>query len=349
MNYQEHAINRSWSAEGKIDLFRQMMRIRRFEQRALNRYCLGKMGGWLILGIGQESIAAGVRSVMGPDDHGISGPRGLGHSLAAGMEMGPCMAEFYGKTNGCSKGKGGAFSFFAPERHHWGCHGLAAAHTPLAAGLAFALKQQDSKGVVFCFLGDGSVNQGVYHESLNLAGLFGLPVIYLIENNGYAMGTSVSRSSRFTECLARRAETYGIEWDCFSGEDPYEIRARVGAAIERARQEQRPTVLEISTYRYYGSTIADANHKRYRTPEEIEERRARDPLSLWGDHLVEQGITDEAGLSEISEAAMAEAKGADQFADGGQAPAVSGIGEDVYWECDHATEGSRIGWHFFDD
>ena len=258
MNYQEHAINRNWSAEGKIDLYRQMVRIRRFEMTAIKYFYFGKMAGWLILGIGQESIAAGVRSLMGPDDHGISGPRGIGHALAAGVEMGPIMAEFYGRTTGCSKGKAGAFSFFAPAKHHWGCHGIAAAHTPLALGLAFALKQREISGVVFCFLGDGSVNQGVYHESLNLAGLFGLPVIYLIENNEYAMGTSVPRSSKFTECLARRAETYGIDWDHFSDEDPYEMRARIQPAIERAREHSRPTVIEISTYRYYGFTVADA-------------------------------------------------------------------------------------------
>lgn len=349
MNYQEHAINRNWSAEGKVDLYRQMIRIRRFEQKALYWYNNGKIGGWLLLGIGQESVSAGVRSVMGPEDHGISGPRGIGHGIAAGMEMGPCMAELFGKTNGCSKGKGGAFSFFAPARHHWGCHGLAAAHTPLAAGLAFALKQRDIKGAVVCFLGDGSVNQGVYHESLNLAGLFGLPVIYIIENNGYAMGTSVARSSRFTECLARRAETYGIAWDCFSGEDPYELRARVDVAVERARHEARPTVLEIFTYRYYGFTIADAMHRKYRTPEEIEARKARDPVAMWGKHLVERGILDEQGLLEISDQAKAEVRVAGEFAESGSPPTVSDIGKDVYWELDHAMESPRLGRHFFDD
>ena len=349
MDYSEHPVNRDWSPEGKIDLYRQMMRIRRFEQMALKFYNAGKMGGWLILSIGQESVAAGVRSMMGPQDHGISGPRGISHALAAGMEMGPCMAEFYGKINGCSKGKAGAFSLFDPARHHWGCHGIAAAHTPLAAGLAFALKQRDIQGVVFCFLGDGSVNQGVYHESLNLAGLFNLPVIYIIENNGYAMGTSVSRSSVFKTCLARRAETYGIEWDVFGDDDPYEMRAKIQPAIERARARQRPTVLEISTYRYFGFSVADANHKKYRTPEEIEERKARDPMLLWGRRLVAEGILDQAGLEEISDQAKAEATAAVAFAENGEVPTVSDMTSDVYWETDHATEASGIGRHFFGD
>ncbi|MEO5917780.1 MAG: thiamine pyrophosphate-dependent enzyme [Luteolibacter sp.] len=346
---QEHDINRTWSAESKIDLYRQMMRICRFEQAALKHYNAGKMAGFLVLNIGQQSVATGVRSLMGPDDHSISGWRGMGHALAAGMEMGPCMAELFGKTNGCSKGKSGAFSFYAPAKHHWGCHATAAAQTPLAAGLAFALKQREIKGVVFCFLGEGSVNQGVYHESLNLAGLFGLPVIYIIENNGYAMGTSVSRSSVFKDCLARRAETYGIDWDLIGDADPYEMRARIQPAIDRAREHQRPTVLEISTYRYFGSNVADANHKRYRTPEEIEEKKSRDPMMLWGLRLINEGLLDEAGLEEISRQAKAEALAAVAFAENGAPPVVSDICSDVYWETDHATESSKIGRHFFND
>jgi len=234
MDYREHAINRDWSAEGKIDLLRQMMRIRRFEQTAMKYYTAGRMGGWLPLDIGQESIATSVRSVMGENDHSVSGFRGIGHALAAGIAMGPMMAELFGKLNGVSKGKAGAVSCYAPDLRHWGAYGLAAAHTPLAAGFAFALKQRGIQGAAICFMGDGSVNQGVYHESLNLAGLFGLPVVYLIENNGYALGMSESRSSRFKECLARRAEGYDIEWDRLEDSDPYEIRARMIVALDRA-------------------------------------------------------------------------------------------------------------------
>ena len=347
MDFREHVINREWSAEGKIDLLWQMLRIRRFEQVAQTCYCAGKMGGWLILDIGQESVSAGVRSVMGPLDHSISGPRGLGHALAAGMEFGPCMAELFGKANGCSKGKGGMFSYYDPGRNHWGCHGLAAAQTPLAAGLAFALKRREIPGAVVCFLGDGAVNQGVYHESLNLAGLFGLPVVYLIENNGFSMGTSVARSSRFKECLARRAETYDIDWDRCGDGDIYELRARVWTALERARHEQRPTVLEVDTYRYYGFSVADANHKRYRTPEEIEERKKRDPLAGWRRNLEREGILDRVAAEEMDLAAKAEAAEAVKFADAGPPSTIEDIVKDVYWESDHDTPASRIGRHFF--
>lgn len=348
MNYQQDPINLSWSAAEKVDLYRQMTRIRRFESAALKRYCRGKMAGFLVLSIGQESVAAGLRSLMGPHDHSISGWRGMGHALAAGMEMGPCMAELYGKRNGCSKGKAGAFSFFEPARHHWGCHATAAAHTPLAAGLAFGLKQREIPGAVLCFLGDGAVNQGVYHESLNLAGLFDLPVIYIIENNGFAMFTSVSRSSAFTSCLARRAETYGIDWDLLDDSNPYELRAKLQPALERARHHQRPSVIEISTYRYYGSHAADANHKKYRTPEEIEERKLRDPLLLWRQHLAAEGILSEAAATAIHDEASAEAAAAVQFAEVGAAPGIPDLMQEVYWESDHATPGAMTGRHFFD-
>lgn len=347
MDFREHAINRSWSAEGKTDLLRQMLRIRRFEQTALKYYNCGRIGGWLILSSGQESVAAVVRSLMGPDDHGISGPRGIGHALAAGMPMGACMAELFGRTNGCSKGKGGMFSFYDPSRRHWGCHGLAAAQTPLATGLAFALKQRDIAGAVVCFLGDGAVNQGVYHESLNLAGLFGLPVVHVIENNGYAMGMSVERSSRFRECLAKRAEGYGIDWDRCGDGDIHQLRAKVWAALERARRERRPGVLEVETYRYYGFSVTDANHKTYRTPEEIAERKRRDPLGLWRAHLVESGVLDEARAEEIDLQAKEEALGSVRFAESGAAPSVPDILRDVYWESDHGTDASRTGRHFF--
>ena len=163
------------------------------------------------------------------------------------------------------------------------------------------------------------------------------------------MGTSVSRSSVFKTCLARRAETYGIDWDLFSDADPYEMRARIQPAIDRAREHQRPTVLEISTYRYYGFTVADSMHKEYRTPEEIEARKSRDPMMLWGQLLVAEGILDQAGLEQISAEAKAEASAAVTYAEAGVPPTVPEISHDVYWETDHATESSRIGRHFFDD
>ena len=185
--------------------------------------------------------------------------------------MNECMAELYGKATGCSKGKGGSMHFFAPDKNYWGGHGIVAGQTPLGAGLAYGLKYQGLKGACLCYLGDGAINQGAYHESLNLAALFDLPVIYVIENNGYSMGTSQKRSSAFKSCLAERADGYNIAWDTVNGEDVYEVRAKTQVAMERAHEESRPTVLEISTYRYYGHSVADANSKKYRSPEEIKQ------------------------------------------------------------------------------
>ncbi|HZI32203.1 MAG TPA: thiamine pyrophosphate-dependent enzyme, partial [Candidatus Binatia bacterium] len=200
-------INRSLTPEEKIDLLRQMLRIRRFEQAALKQYqTSGQMGGFLHLYIGQESVAVGTISLCGENDHIITAYRDHGHALAVGMTMNECMAELFGKATGCSKGKGGSMHFFAPDKNYWGGHGVVAGHTPLGLGLAFALKYKELKGCCLCYLGDGAVNQGVYHESLNLASLWSLPIVYIIENNQYSMGTSLERSSAYKDCLAARAE-----------------------------------------------------------------------------------------------------------------------------------------------
>lgn len=348
VDFRDHAVNLSWSDEEKVELLRVMVRIRRFEFAAMQQYQQGQMGGWMILSVGQESVAASVRSLTGPMDHTITGFRGMGHAIAAGMDMTSCMAELMGFAEGCSKGKAGACGFYAPHLRHWGCHPYAGSQTPLAAGLAFGLVHRGEAGAVVCFLGDGAVNAGAYHEALNIAGLFDLPVVYLIENNGYAMGTSVARSSAFRDCLAKRAEGYGIEWDRFSDADPYEMRARIAVALDRARFQRRPTVLEIETYRYYGFTVSDANHKKYRPVEEIEERKARDPLKLWQARLIAEGLLDEDAAAKMLEDAKSEALAAVAAAKQGTPPQLSEITSDVYWECDNGTVAGSTGRHFFE-
>ena len=335
--------------EKKIAILRTMVRIRALEQNSIREYCNpGNMGGFLILSTGQESIAATVRAAMTADDHSISGCRGLGHAIAAGISMASIFAELMGRTGGCSSGKSGMFSFYAPSLHHWGCHGLAAAQTPLANGLGFALKQQCKPGAVVCFMGDGSANQGVFHETLNLAGLFNLPVVFVIENNGFGMFTSQERSSRFTGCLARRAETYGIEWDLCGDEDIPKMHSKITTALDRARNEHRPTVIEITTMRYYGWSFADAGNHKYRTRESILERKENsDPLTLWRQHLVGQGLLDKEQAEQMREAAKAEAKDAVNLAKLSPPPAVSAITDHVYWESDNQTAASKIGRHFF--
>ncbi len=178
------------------------------------------MGGFLHLYIGQESVAVGTCSLLGTNDHVITAYRDHGHALAVGMSMNECMAELFGKATGCSKGKGGSMHFFAPDKNYWGGHGIVAGQTPLGLGLAYALKYKGVPGAALCFLGDGAVNQGVFYECLNLASLFDLPIIYIIENNGYSMGTSLERSSAFRSCLAERAAGFAVDWDTCNGEAP---------------------------------------------------------------------------------------------------------------------------------
>ena len=347
-SYADAAINSGLTKEDKIRFLREMFRIRRFEQTSLKYYNLGKMGGFLHLYSGQEAVAVGTISLLGENDHVITAYRDHGHALAIGMDPKVCMAELFGKATGCSKGKGGSMHFFAPEKKYWGGHGIVGGQTPLGAGIAFALKYKGLRGCCLCYLGDGAINQGPFHESLNLAELFKLPVIYIIENNGYSMGTSQSRSSAFHDSLAQRAEAYNMAWDVFKGEDIYEIRAKTQIAIDRAHHASEPTLLEIQTYRYYGHSVADANAKKYRSPEEIERYKAgHDPLRIWTQHLLDEAIITEAEVDDLDREAKEESNAAVQFAEESPFPEESEIVTDVYWEVDHQTDAAKYGRYFF--
>lgn len=350
-DFSASEINKALTPEKKIGFLREMFRIRRFEQTALKYYNKGDaMGGFLHLYIGQEAVAVGTVSLLGENDHVITAYRDHGHALAVGMGARECMAELFGKATGCSKGKGGSMHFFAPDKNYWGGHGIVAGQTPLGLGLAYALKYRGLKGCCLCFLGDGAVNQGVYHESLNLAALWKLPVIYIIENNQYSMGTSLERSSAVKTCLAERAEGYGIDWDAANGEDLYEVRAKTWEAIKRAHEKCLPTVLEVDTYRYYGHSVADANAKKYRSADEIERYKTHhDPLRLWRKRLVDEGVLTDADADQLDADIKQEITEAADFAIQSPNPSPESIFEDVYWEIDNKTESSQNGRHFFSD
>jgi pyruvate dehydrogenase E1 component alpha subunit len=344
----EAGINSQLTKEEKIRFLREMFRIRRFEQTSLKYYNLGKMGGFLHLYSGQEAVAIGTISLLGENDHVITAYRDHGHALAVGMDMKSGMAELFGKATGCSKGKGGSMHFFAPEKNYWGGHGIVGGQTPLGLGLAFGIKYKGLRGCCLAYLGDGAINQGTFHESLNIAALFKLPVIYVIENNGYSMGTSQQRSSSFQGTLAKRAEGYDMAWDVFKGEDLYEVRAGTQIAIDRAHNESEPTLLEIQTYRYYGHSVADANAKKYRTPEEIEQYKVNhDPLRVWSRRLLEEGILTEPEIEEIDFQAKEETNEAVKFAEESPILPESEIMSDVYWEVDHQTDAAKQGRYFF--
>lgn len=356
MDFSSSPVNRGLSGDDKVGFLRKMVEIRRFEQVAQKFYTtkiqMGgfQMGGFLHLYIGQESVAVAVVSLMREHDHVITAYRDHGHALAVGMSMNECMAELFGKRAGCSKGKGGSMHFFAPDKNYWGGHGIVAGQTPLGVGLGYGIKYKGLPGCALCFLGDGAVNQGAFHESMNLAALFDIPVVFIIENNGYSMGTSQKRSSAYRECLAQRAEAYDMAWDLVNGEDLYEIRAKTHIAMERARKERRPTLLEIQTYRYYGHSVADAKSKKYRSPEEIERYKTHhDPIRLWRRRLIEEGVLTEEKADAIDKKAKQEADASADYAAQSPPPEVGEILHDVYWEVDEDTEAGNTGRHFFND
>lgn len=340
------AINRQMTKENRVDLFRTMMRIRRFEERSLRAYQAKKIGGFLHLYIGQEAVAVGCCSLMGKNDHVITAYRDHGHAIAVGMGLNELMAELYGKATGCSKGKGGSMHYFAPDRNYWGGHGIVGGQIPLGTGLAYALKYKGLKGAAMAFMGDGAVNQGAVHEAYNLAALWQLPVIFVIENNGYSMGTSQSRSSAGD--LAKRAEGYNMAWGTCDGHDLYDVRAVMDKYLKLAREESKPAVVEVRTYRYRGHSVADPDNT-YRAKAEIEEyRRTKDPLQFYQGKLLADGHMTQAEADEIDQAARVEADAAADFAEASPFPTPDDIQKDVYWEADNPSERKSKGRLFFE-
>jgi len=346
-DFSQSSANIGLSKEEKIFLFEQMVRIRRFEERSLRSYQQGHIGGFLHLYIGQEAVAVGSVSMMGKDDHVITAYRDHGHALAVGMDFDECMAELYGKKTGCSKGKGGSMHFFAPDKNYWGGHGIVGGQTPLGLGIAYALKYKNKTGACLCFMGDGATNQGPFYESLNLASLWNLPVIYIIENNGYSMGTAESRHSA-GDPLARRGESFDIEWSVSDGHDIYKVRQNIQDALKLAHEKSRPSVLEIMTYRYRGHSVADPD-QTYRSKEEIEEyKQSKDPINLFRAKLIDEKIASEDQLKEIDNKAKDDAEASAQFADASPNPEPAELMDDVYWETDNPEKKQSLGTMFFE-
>ena len=344
-DHAQAPVNARLSPEERIELFRKMVRIRRFEERSLRAYQAKKIGGFLHLYIGQEAVAVGCCSLMGPNDHVITAYRDHGHAIAVGMDTKPLMAELYGKATGCSKGKGGSMHYFDPSRNFWGGHGIVGGQIPLGAGLAYALKYKGLKGAAMAFMGDGAVNQGAVHEAYNLASLWNLPVVFVIENNGYSMGTSQARSSAGE--LAQRAAGYDMQWGQCSGHDVYEVRAMMDKFLTLARENGRPSTVEIHTYRYRGHSVADPDNT-YRSKQEIEEyRRTRDPIQLFQDKLLAEGVLTAALAEQIDAEARAEADLAADFSEVSPFPTPADIQTDVYWEADNPADRRSQGRLFF--
>jgi pyruvate dehydrogenase E1 component alpha subunit len=338
-------VNSSLSTDQKVGLYRLMVRIRRFEERSLRAYQAKKIGGFLHLYIGQEAVAVGCCSLMGKNDHVITAYRDHGHAIAVGMELNPLMAELYGKITGCSKGKGGSMHFFDPSRNYWGGHGIVGGQVPLGTGLAYGLKYKGLKGACMTFMGDGAVNQGAVHEAYNLAALWSLPVIFVIENNGYSMGTSQARSSAGE--LAKRAEGYGMAWGTCDGHDLYEVRSVMAKFLEEARNNCKPAVVEIRTYRYRGHSVADPDNT-YRAKAEIEDyRKTKDPIEVFQNILLGEKVLDAALIEKIDTEARAESDLSADFAEASPFPTAADLQKDVYWEADNPSQRKSEGRLFF--
>src|SRR5438094_10051736 len=260
-------------------LLADMMLIRRFEEKAAEAYALGKIGGFLHLSIGEEAVAAGATSILRQDDFAISTYREHGHCLAKGSDPKRAMAELFGRRDGLSKGKGGSMHLFDKSVNFLGGHAIVGSHLPLAAGVGFSIKYQGGDQVCVCYFGDGAVPEGEFHEALNLASLWKLPVIWVCENNRYAMGTSLERALAETE-IYKFGEAYKIPSEPVDGMDILAIRDATARAGGRARHDKTPTLLEARTYRFRGHSMRDPAGAVYRTQEEVEREQLRDPNLL---------------------------------------------------------------------
>lgn len=292
---------RDHSDDLHLSLYRQMFEIRRFEEEAARAYAQGKIGGFLHLYIGQEAIAVGAVAALKPTDYAITTYRDHGLALARGMSPRSAMAELFGKATGCSKGLGGSMHFYDRDHNMLGGYGIVGGHVPVAVGTAFASKYRGDGRVSIVFFGEGSVSIGDFHEGLSLAALWKLPVVFVCENNEYAMGTSLARTLS-NEDVSMKAIGYGMARDRFDAQHVFEVRDRLADAIDRVRETSEPTLVEIRTYRFRGHSMSDPG--KYRTPEELEERKRKDPLLVSRGELEQKGHSEaldkiEAGIDDV--------------------------------------------------
>jgi pyruvate dehydrogenase E1 component alpha subunit len=282
--------------EHGLHLLREMLRIRRFEERAAEQYSLTRIRGFLHLYIGEEAVAVGVMATLTPDDAVLATYREHGHALARGLPPASLMAEMFGKATGCSRGRGGSMHFFDVTRRFYGGYGIVGGGLPVAVGLALADKLQGRRRVTACFFGEGAVAEGEFHESLNLAALWQLPVLFLCENNEYAMGTPLAQELAQPD-IHLRAESYGIPAEAVDGNDVLAVEHAARRAGDAVRETGEPRFLELRTYRFRAHSMADPD--LYRTKAEIEEHKQRDPIHLFGARLREQGLLADEDLERL--------------------------------------------------
>jgi len=315
--------------------FESMLLMRKFEEKTGQLYGQQKIRGFCHLYIGQEAVVAGAISAMGPEDSMITSYRDHAHGLALGMSANSIMAEMYGKITGCSKGKGGSMHIFSKEHHFYGGHGIVGGQMPLGAGIAFAEKYKGTKNVNICYMGDGAVRQGALNESFNMAMLWKLPVIFVCENNGYAMGTSVERTTNMSDIYKIGL---GFDMPCapVDGMDPVAVHNAMDEAIQRARNGEGPTFLEMRTYRYRGHSMSDP--AKYRSKEELEDYKAKDPIEQVRAIILKEKYADEAWITSIEDKVKGIVDESVKFAEESPWPDASELYKDVYVQTDYAYQ-----------
>ncbi|MGI9014363.1 MAG: pyruvate dehydrogenase (acetyl-transferring) E1 component subunit alpha [Phycisphaerales bacterium] len=324
----------------ETDVLRQWLRdmvlIREFEVRTMQAYQNKQIGGFCHIYIGQEAVAVGCTAAIEAKDPMITAYRDHGHALARGMDPKHCMAEMFGRIGGCAKGKGGSMHMFDKANNLFGGHGIVGAQTPLGAGLAFATKYEDevinggkSDRVTLCFLGDGALNQGALHEAMNLAGLFDLPVIYVVENNGYSMGTSIERGTTMAHDLSVKAKAYGIAHAKIDGMDVMNVYDGMKAVVDVARAESRPAFVDMQTYRYKGHSMSDP--RKYRTREEEERFESGDPIEKLAQYLEKERKFSTDDYKEMNKDVRTQVREAIAWAEASPPPdPAKDLYEDVY-------------------
>ena len=316
------------SKDELLHYYREMLQIRRFEEKAGQLYGMGLIGGFCHLYIGQEAVVVGLEACAKPGDKRLTSYRDHGHMLACGMEANGVMAELTGRAGGYSKGKGGSMHMFSKERHFYGGHGIVGAQVPLGAGLAFADKYLGNDNVTFTYFGDGAANQGQVYETYNMAELWNLPVVFVIENNQYAMGTSVKRSTKSTT-LFGRGLAYGIKGEAVDGMDVLAVKAAGEKAVAACRAGEGPYILEMMTYRYRGHSMSDP--AKYRTREEVEKMKSeKDAIEHVRDLLLGAGLASDEELKAIDKDIKDIVNASAEFAKESPEPDLSELWTDIY-------------------
>jgi len=313
--------------ETLLKILHQMLLIRRFEEKCAESYSLGKIGGFCHLYIGQEAVGVGAISALRDDDYVITSYREHGQAIAKGISPEAVMAELYGKAGGCSQGKGGSMHLFDKRVNFLGGHGIVGGQIPLATGVAFASKYKETDQVTLCFFGEAAVNQGAFHESLNMAQLWKLPCIYICENNQYGMGTSLARAMSLQN-VAEKACAYSMESEFVDGMDVLAMRRATQRAIKRARENYLPTLIEARTYRYMGHSMSDPGN--YRTRAEIEKYQERDPIRIFTEALKENGIVTDKDIADLEAQVKEEVERSVRFAEESPEPDPSELYTNVY-------------------